>query len=166
MWWAATDSASICPRRPHKGRACVLAARGFDDSAVQLWVESLFVFSVVWSVGATGDTEGREAFDTFFRCVVVCCHHSERSQYVLNIVHAVTDLLAVLLCLSRCCLVLCCTLLYDNDVLGMNKMFVQVCFWHCNSLNVLLLLCLSAGRSWLGLAQLGLRNTFPKTTLA
>ena len=41
-----------------------------DDSVIQLWVESLFVFSVVWSVGATGDTEGREAFDAFFRCVL------------------------------------------------------------------------------------------------
>ncbi|KAL3142803.1 hypothetical protein ABBQ38_003102 [Trebouxia sp. C0009 RCD-2024] len=35
-----------------------------------LWVESLFVFSVVWSLGATGDTEGREAFDTFFRQIM------------------------------------------------------------------------------------------------
>lgn len=48
---------------------CHDVARSFDDSAVQLWVESLFVFSVVWSVGATGDTDGREAFDTFFRQV-------------------------------------------------------------------------------------------------
>ena len=42
-----------------------------DDSVTQLWVESLFVFSVVWSVGATGDTDGREAFDAFFRCVFI-----------------------------------------------------------------------------------------------
>ena len=61
--------------------SCDAAARGFDDSTVQLWVESLFVFSMVWSVGATGDTDGREAFDTFFRyttavhsaCLLACC---------------------------------------------------------------------------------------------
>ena len=50
-------------------RMCLSAARGLDDSTIQLWVESLFMFSVVWSVGATGDTDGREAFDSFFRYV-------------------------------------------------------------------------------------------------
>jgi len=60
---------------------CLSAARGFDDSAIQLWVESLFVFSVVWSVGATGDTEGREAFDTFFRYAVQgIWHPHQRTQ--------------------------------------------------------------------------------------
>jgi hypothetical protein len=57
---------------------CLSAARGFDDSAIQLWVESLFVFSVVWSVGATGDTEGREAFDTFFRYAVQSVWHPQQ----------------------------------------------------------------------------------------
>jgi len=42
-------------------------------------VESLFVFSVVWSVGATGDTEGREAFETFFRYAVHSIWHSHPS---------------------------------------------------------------------------------------
>ncbi len=63
---------------------CLSAARGFDDSAIQLWVESLFVFSVVWSVGATGDTEGREAFDTFFRYAVHSTWHpQQRTQQKL-----------------------------------------------------------------------------------
>lgn len=47
--------------------------RGFEDATTQLWVESLFVFSVVWGVGATGDTDGRQAFDTFFRYLDRAC---------------------------------------------------------------------------------------------
>lgn len=40
-----------------------------DESEHQLWIESLFLFAMVWSVGATGDREGRTAFDVFFRQV-------------------------------------------------------------------------------------------------
>ena len=47
---------------------CQHTGRGFEDATIQLWVESLFVFSVVWGTGATGDTEGRQAFNVFFRC--------------------------------------------------------------------------------------------------
>ncbi|DBA76763.1 TPA: hypothetical protein ACH3X2_008790 [Trebouxia sp. C0005] len=61
---------------------CTCSARGFDDSAIQLWVESLFVFSVVWSVGATGDTEGREAFDTFFRQVMYGSSPAGFEEYI------------------------------------------------------------------------------------
>ncbi len=64
------------------------AARGFDDSAIQLWVESLFVFSVVWSVGATGDTEGREAFDAFFRYAAHSIWHPQQcTQQKLSMLH-------------------------------------------------------------------------------
>lgn len=38
------------------------------DSATKIkWVEAVFVFSVVWAVGATGGAEDRTKFDAFFR---------------------------------------------------------------------------------------------------
>ena len=33
-------------------------------------IEGIFVFAVIWSVGATGDTDGRTAFDGFFRTLL------------------------------------------------------------------------------------------------
>ncbi|KAK9828903.1 hypothetical protein WJX72_002692 [[Myrmecia] bisecta] len=46
------------------------AGRNVDEVTKQLWVQSLLVFSFVWSLGATGDSEGRKAFDAFFRKLV------------------------------------------------------------------------------------------------
>ena len=33
-------------------------------------IEGIFIFALIWSVGATGDTEGRAAFDVFFRTLL------------------------------------------------------------------------------------------------
>ncbi len=35
------------------------------------WIDSIFLFSLVWSIGSTGDTDGRATFDTFLRNLVV-----------------------------------------------------------------------------------------------
>lgn len=46
-------------------RACAGAA--MDETSRMQLVEGLFLFSMVWAVGATGDGESRAKFDTFFR---------------------------------------------------------------------------------------------------
>ena len=51
----------------HQYTTALRAARTFDDPTKQLWVEHLFMFAVTWTVGATGDSDGRKAFDTIFR---------------------------------------------------------------------------------------------------
>ena len=38
-----------------------------DETLKMQLVEGVFLFSLVWSVGATGDGEGRARFDAFFR---------------------------------------------------------------------------------------------------
>jgi hypothetical protein len=38
-----------------------------DEAAKAMQLEGLFLFAVVWSVGATCDAAGREKFDNFFR---------------------------------------------------------------------------------------------------
>lgn len=42
-------------------------AHSLDAATKISWVEAVFVFSVVWAVGATGGTEDRTKFDVFFR---------------------------------------------------------------------------------------------------
>lgn len=38
-----------------------------DDTTKTQLVEGLFLFSMVWAVGATGDGDSRHKFDHFFR---------------------------------------------------------------------------------------------------
>ena len=33
-------------------------------------LEGIFTFALIWSVGATGDTDGRAAFDVFFKTLL------------------------------------------------------------------------------------------------
>lgn len=42
---------------------------GLDEATKAMQLEGLFLFAVVWSVGATCDAAGRAQFDHFFRCV-------------------------------------------------------------------------------------------------
>lgn len=37
------------------------------DKNLKLWITSTFIFSLVWSIGATGDKPSQEKFDTYFR---------------------------------------------------------------------------------------------------
>lgn len=38
---------------------------------VQVWVQSLFLFALVWSVGANTDEEGRTMFDRMLRKLLI-----------------------------------------------------------------------------------------------
>ncbi|KAL2642110.1 hypothetical protein R1flu_009697 [Riccia fluitans] len=58
----------LVPRRSrivHSEESTFLPAPKGDD--LWMWVQCLFMMSVVWSIGATVDMEGRKKFDTFFR---------------------------------------------------------------------------------------------------
>lgn len=65
-------------------------AHSLDAATKIRWVEAIFVFSVVWAVGATGGSEDRSKFDTFFRTlasgqtpeVLVFCHPA--LQYLIS----------------------------------------------------------------------------------
>ena len=37
------------------------------DKNMKIWITSVFIFSLIWSIGATGDKTGHEKFDTFLR---------------------------------------------------------------------------------------------------
>ncbi|KAJ3342024.1 Dynein heavy chain 7, axonemal [Gonapodya sp. JEL0774] len=43
------------------------AVKGVDLNGLNAWLSCVFLFSAIWSLGATVDTEGREKFDIFFR---------------------------------------------------------------------------------------------------
>jgi dynein heavy chain len=40
------------------------------DKNMRSWIMSVFMFSIVWSLGATGDNASQEKFDTFFRDLI------------------------------------------------------------------------------------------------
>ncbi|KAJ7552701.1 hypothetical protein O6H91_06G065600 [Diphasiastrum complanatum] len=41
--------------------------KSLGKTKLLVWIESLFIFSLVWSIGATCDNDGRDLFDAFFR---------------------------------------------------------------------------------------------------
>ncbi|EFJ29004.1 inner arm dynein 3-2 [Selaginella moellendorffii] len=43
------------------------AGKAFGKEKLGIWVDSIFLFSLVWSIGATGDNEARQGFDAFLR---------------------------------------------------------------------------------------------------
>lgn len=46
-------------------------AKSIGNERLVKWIDSLFLFCLVWSVGSTGDVDGRVIFDKFLRDLVV-----------------------------------------------------------------------------------------------
>ena len=67
---AAADGAAVEKDGADKGAAPEAApgpAHALDAATKIKWVEAVFLFAVVWGVGATGGLEDRVKFDTFLR---------------------------------------------------------------------------------------------------
>jgi dynein heavy chain len=56
-----------------------------DDKKLHTLLQSLFLFSVVWSIGTLSDTEGRKSFDWFFRKVCTALFVSRVLAHVLTL---------------------------------------------------------------------------------
>lgn len=46
-------------------------AKGIGMERMVKWIDAIFLFCLVWSIGSTGDTDGRTIFDKFLRELVV-----------------------------------------------------------------------------------------------
>ena len=51
-------------------------------SCMQVWVQSLFLFALVWSVGANTDEEGRTTFDHMLRKLLINDPPAELKPYI------------------------------------------------------------------------------------
>jgi len=51
-------------------------------SMVQVWVQSLFLFALVWSVGANTDEEGRTTFDHTLRKLLINDPPADLKPYI------------------------------------------------------------------------------------
>lgn len=49
---------------------------------MQVWVQSLFLFALVWSVGANTDEEGRNTFDHMLRKLLINDPPAELKPYI------------------------------------------------------------------------------------
>ena len=49
---------------------------------MQVWVQSLFLFALVWSVGANTDEEGRTTFDHILRKLLINDPPAELKPYI------------------------------------------------------------------------------------
>lgn len=49
---------------------------------VQVWVQSLFLFALVWSVGANTDEEGRTTFDHTLRKLLISDPPADLKPYI------------------------------------------------------------------------------------
>lgn len=57
---------------------------------MQVWVQSLFLFALVWSVGANTDEEGRTTFDHMLRKLLINDPPADLKPYIkvsLTVVH-------------------------------------------------------------------------------
>ena len=43
---------------------------GLSDQVVSLWIQGLFVFSLIWGLGGTLNSDGRKKFDVFLREII------------------------------------------------------------------------------------------------
>ncbi|GBG91689.1 hypothetical protein CBR_g53503 [Chara braunii] len=62
---ASAGQQSVMRKSAIAGGAAVISKVDIDK--LMLWVDSFFVFSLVWSLGCTGDMDSRRHFDLFFR---------------------------------------------------------------------------------------------------
>lgn len=42
-----------------------------SSQQITLWLQGLFLFALVWTIGGTINTEGRKKFDIFFRNILM-----------------------------------------------------------------------------------------------
>lgn len=57
---------------------------------MQVWVQSLFLFALVWSVGANTDEEGRTTFDHMLRKLLINDPPADLKPYIkvsLTVIH-------------------------------------------------------------------------------
>lgn len=52
------------------------------SSSLQVWVQSLFLFALVWSLGANTDEEGRTTFDRVLRKLLINDPPAELKPYI------------------------------------------------------------------------------------
>lgn len=52
-------------------------------AALQVWLQSVFLFALVWSVGGNTDDEGRKVFDRILRKMLVNDTPSDLKPYVM-----------------------------------------------------------------------------------
>lgn len=55
---------------------------GFSNDKKVQWIDSIFLFSLVWSVGCTTNDQGRSKFDTFLREVIAGNIPEEYQEYI------------------------------------------------------------------------------------
>nr|AML30860.1 axonemal inner arm dynein heavy chain 4 [Marsilea vestita] len=50
----------------------------------KIWIDSIFVFSLIWSIGCSGDDDGRKAFEEFFRKLATGHTPDGYDIYIMN----------------------------------------------------------------------------------
>lgn len=59
-----------------------MQGEGFEHDKKLRWIDSIFLFSVIWSVGCTTNDSGRSKFDAFLRQVIAGIAPEEYLEYV------------------------------------------------------------------------------------
>ncbi len=71
--------------RTSQQHACLMTSCVYTQwcvAMVQVWVQSLFLFALVWSVGANTDEEGRTTFDHILRKLLINDPPADLKPYI------------------------------------------------------------------------------------